>query len=109
MSEENVQVTCDTGAIHSFTYDHCFWSFDSSQVQYASQEAVFNIMVLPLMDQVFFGCNACLLAYGQTGSGKSYRYMKIMPIIWQITKIYLYLIGIYGSLLITIAFFIFNK
>ena len=76
MKEDEVQVTCDTGAIHSFSYDHCFWSFDSTNIQYASQEDVFNIMVLPLMDQVFLGCNACLLAYGQTGSGKSYRFEK---------------------------------
>lgn len=73
MTDDNVVVTCDRGAIHSFSYDHCFWSFDSTHPQYASQETVFATMVLPLMDQVFMGCNACLLAYGQTGSGKSYR------------------------------------
>lgn len=73
MNEEEVQVTCDTGAIHSFIYDYCFWSFDDNHLLYANQEKVFKTMVLPLMDQIFLGYNACLLAYGQTGSGKSYR------------------------------------
>ncbi|KAK6618956.1 hypothetical protein RUM44_003337 [Polyplax serrata] len=77
MTDDNVVVTCDRGAIHSFSYDHCFWSFDSTHPQYASQETVFATMVLPLMDQVFMGCNACLLAYGQTGSGKSYSMMGL--------------------------------
>lgn len=74
MTECEVQLTCDTGTVHTFTYDHCFSSSDKNHPQYATQEVVFNAMVLPLIDQVFQGYNACLLAYGQTGSGKSYRY-----------------------------------
>lgn len=76
MTDTEVQLTCDTGTIHSFSYDHCFWSLDSNHRQHATQETVFNTMVLPFIDQVFLGYNACLLAYGQTGSGKSYRYVS---------------------------------
>ena len=69
-----VKVACDTGTVHTFTYDHCFWSCDPRDTQFASQEVVFTTMMQPLVDKAFQGYNASLFAYGQTGSGKSYRY-----------------------------------
>ncbi|XP_049816709.1 chromosome-associated kinesin KIF4A isoform X2 [Schistocerca nitens] len=72
-----VKVTCDTGILHRFFYDHCFWSSDSSHPEYADQETVFSIMAQPLLDKVLNGYNACLFAYGQTGSGKSYSMMGL--------------------------------
>lgn len=73
MKGNEVSLTCGSGTVHMFTYDHCFWSFDENHPNYASQTTVFGTMVEPLLDQLLLGYNACLLAYGQTGSGKSYR------------------------------------
>lgn len=57
-------------------YDHCFISYsDPSMPGHASQEIIFNNMVLPLVQNAFEGYNVCLFAYGQTGSGKSYSMM----------------------------------
>ncbi|OAD61345.1 Kinesin-like protein KIF14 [Eufriesea mexicana] len=72
---QNVIVTCES-VQHTFTYDHCFMSYmNTSEHDYASQEIVFNNMVLPLVHNAFEGYNVCLFAYGQTGSGKSYSMM----------------------------------
>lgn len=72
---QTITVECDSSR-HTFTYDHCFVSFaDSTEPDHASQEIVFQNMVLPLVDNAFDGYNACLFAYGQTGSGKSYSMM----------------------------------
>ncbi|XP_035740888.1 kinesin-like protein KIF14 isoform X2 [Vespa mandarinia] len=74
---QSINVDCET-SLHRFTYDHCFVSYsDSSISKHASQEVVFNTMVLPLVQNAFEGYNVCLLAYGQTGSGKSYSMMGI--------------------------------
>ncbi|KOC70525.1 Kinesin-like protein KIF14 [Habropoda laboriosa] len=72
---QNIVITCES-AQHSFMYDHCFMSHvDASKPGHASQEIVFQNMVLPLVQNAFEGYNVCLLAYGQTGSGKSYSMM----------------------------------
>lgn len=61
-------------------YDHCFISHnDPTKPGHASQETVFNSMVLPLVQNAFEGYNVCLFAYGQTGSGKSYSMMGAEP------------------------------
>nr|KAF7402143.1 hypothetical protein H0235_015479 [Vespula pensylvanica] len=74
---QNISVDCET-SLHRFTYDHCFASYsDSSMPKHASQEVIFNTMVLPLVQNAFEGYNVCLFAYGQTGSGKSYSMMGI--------------------------------
>ena len=70
-----VKVACESGSVHSFTYDHCFWSCDPHHAQFASQEVVFTTIMQPLIDKAFQGYNASLFAYGQTGSGKSYSMM----------------------------------
>eukprot|EP00606_Chrysophyceae_sp_TOSAG23-5_P000164 GSChrysophyteH2.ASY1.ANO1.1021.1 assembled CDS len=49
----------------SFQFDHLFWTD-------ASQDAVFDAMVMPQVDHVLTGYNCCCFAYGQTGSGKTY-------------------------------------
>ncbi|KAK9346429.1 hypothetical protein V1522DRAFT_404408 [Lipomyces starkeyi] len=58
-----------------FKYDKSYWSFDSIDEKYASQEQVFNDLGMPLLDNAFKGFNNCIFAYGQTGSGKSYSMM----------------------------------
>uniref|UniRef100_A0A7S2WNF6 Kinesin-like protein n=1 Tax=Mucochytrium quahogii TaxID=96639 RepID=A0A7S2WNF6_9STRA len=49
----------------SFTYDRVFTGE-------ATQEDVFEVCGMPLVDEVVKGFNCTLFAYGQTGSGKSY-------------------------------------
>ncbi|GAB1866027.1 Kinesin-like protein [Camponotus japonicus] len=74
---QNVTVECES-AHHTFTYDHCFVSYnDPLTPGHASQEVVFRNMVLPLVQNAFEGYNVCLFAYGQTGSGKSYSLMGV--------------------------------
>ncbi|XP_063880218.1 kinesin-like protein KIF14 isoform X1 [Scylla paramamosain] len=67
-----VKITQDSNTAQSFTFDHCFWSCDENHPQYASQEDVYNILAVPLLEKAYEGYNTCLFAYGQTGSGKSY-------------------------------------
>lgn len=70
---KEIIITGDNGVMHKYLYDHIFLS---NNLQEDTQDDVFNIMVMPLIDKVFEGYNACLFAYGQTGSGKSYRYFN---------------------------------
>jgi len=63
------------GDIKDFTYDHSYWSVDSRDRHFATQEQVFNDLGTDVIDSAFQGYNACIFAYGQTGSGKSYTMM----------------------------------
>ncbi|GAM28391.1 hypothetical protein SAMD00019534_115670 [Acytostelium subglobosum LB1] len=56
----------------SFTFDHSYWSFDNTDVNYASQSIVFNDLGLEVLHNAWEGFNCSIFAYGQTGSGKSY-------------------------------------
>ncbi|XP_059048136.1 kinesin-like protein Klp98A [Achroia grisella] len=58
-----------------FTFDHSYWSYDSGDQHYASQEQVFADLGLDVIDSAFEGYNACVFAYGQTGSGKTFTMM----------------------------------
>ncbi|KAL4713073.1 hypothetical protein ACJJTC_001127 [Scirpophaga incertulas] len=58
-----------------FTFDHSYWSYDSDDKHYASQEQVFSDLGLDVIDSAFEGYNACVFAYGQTGSGKTFTMM----------------------------------
>uniref|UniRef100_A0ABD2W0C7 Kinesin motor domain-containing protein n=1 Tax=Trichogramma kaykai TaxID=54128 RepID=A0ABD2W0C7_9HYME len=80
VSEQSVIVDCDTSQ-HTFSYDHCFISRNDPTARgSATQEAVFNTIALPLVQNAFEGYNVCLFAYGQTGSGKSYSMMGADPV-----------------------------
>ena len=65
-------ITSKSGVIHRFFYDHCFWSVEQDNSNYADQGCVYVRLAQPLLDWSFEGYNTCLFAYGQTGSGKSY-------------------------------------
>eukprot|EP00117_Sycon_ciliatum_P010350 scpid16641/ scgid5186/ Kinesin-like protein KIF16B; Sorting nexin-23 len=58
-----------------FTFDHSFWSCNTADGNYVSQEMVFDALGKPLLESVFKGYNTCLFAYGQTSAGKSYSMM----------------------------------
>nr|XP_002736584.1 PREDICTED: kinesin-like protein KIF14-like [Saccoglossus kowalevskii] len=75
MKDNETIVTSDTGAIHNFFYDYCFWSFKQSDSHFAGQQFVYEKLARPLLTSAFEGYNTCLFAYGQTGSGKSYSIM----------------------------------
>lgn len=51
----------------TFAFDHCFYSVDQDDPNFASQEKVFNSMGRDILENAFEGYNACIFAYGQTG------------------------------------------
>ncbi|XP_067631126.1 kinesin-like protein KIF13A isoform X2 [Eurosta solidaginis] len=59
----------------TFAFDHCFYSLNTEDPNFASQESVFDSLGRDILDNAFQGYNACIFAYGQTGSGKSYTMM----------------------------------
>ena len=59
----------------SFTFDNSFWSHDTQDEHYATQEDVYNCLGEEFLDHNFEGYHTCIFAYGQTGSGKSYTMM----------------------------------
>ncbi|GLV42219.1 Kinesin-like protein at 98A [Carabus blaptoides fortunei] len=58
-----------------FTFDHSYWSHDTLDPTFASQEQVYNDLGTEVVDCAFEGYNACVFAYGQTGSGKTFTMM----------------------------------
>lgn len=58
-----------------FAFDKSYWSFDKKDSHFAGQDALFEDLGSPLLDNAFQGYNNCIFAYGQTGSGKSYSMM----------------------------------
>eukprot|EP00759_Apiculatamorpha_spiralis_P056890 PhF_6_TR8322/c0_g1_i2/m.12946 len=80
-AQDNVVTLLDPAKSYSakeaFMFDECFWSIPATQNQYsgkpfASQEAVFDAVGRPLVDEILAGYNCTVMAYGQTGSGKTY-------------------------------------
>ena len=59
----------------NFTFDNSFWSHDTEDPHYATQEDVYNSLGEEFLDHNFEGYHTCIFAYGQTGSGKSYTMM----------------------------------
>ncbi|XP_077342055.1 kinesin-like protein KIF16B isoform X2 [Lithobates pipiens] len=70
-------ITGDSGRerTKTFTYDFSYFSADSKNANYISQEWVFKDLGSDVLKSAFEGYNACVFAYGQTGSGKSYTMM----------------------------------
>ncbi|XP_026674891.1 kinesin-like protein Klp98A isoform X2 [Ceratina calcarata] len=58
-----------------FTFDYSYWSYDTNDENYASQEEVFYDLGTDVIESAFEGYNACVFAYGQTGSGKTFTMM----------------------------------
>lgn len=59
----------------TFAFDKSYNSFDRNDRNYSGQDALFDDLGVPLLDNAFQGYNNCIFAYGQTGSGKSYSMM----------------------------------
>lgn len=60
-----------------FTFDYSYWSFDSQDEHFATQEQVFKDLGMDVVGNAFEGYNACVFAYGQTGSGKTHTMMGV--------------------------------
>uniref|UniRef100_A0A0C9QMU2 KIF16B_0 protein n=1 Tax=Fopius arisanus TaxID=64838 RepID=A0A0C9QMU2_9HYME len=65
----------DKETYKDFTFDHSYWSFDTNDGHYASQDEVFYDLGTDVIESAFAGYNACVFAYGQTGSGKTFTMM----------------------------------
>ncbi|CAA6653923.1 unnamed protein product [Spirodela intermedia] len=48
------------------------FTFDHVACETTSQETLFNVVGLPMVENCMSGYNSCMFAYGQTGSGKTY-------------------------------------
>ncbi|GJR14355.1 kinesin-like protein KIN-12C [Tanacetum coccineum] len=51
------------------------FTFDHIVCETISQEMLFRVAGLPMVDNCMSGYNSCMFAYGQTGSGKTYTMM----------------------------------
>ncbi|KAI3469226.1 hypothetical protein Pfo_025889 [Paulownia fortunei] len=51
------------------------FTFDHIVCESISQEKLFRVAGLPMVDNCMSGYNSCMFAYGQTGSGKTYTMM----------------------------------
>ncbi|KAM3323981.1 kinesin-like protein KIN-12C isoform X2 [Capsicum chacoense] len=51
------------------------FTFDHVACETISQEKLFRVAGLPMVDNCMSGYNSCMFAYGQTGSGKTYTMM----------------------------------
>ena len=51
----------------SFTFDNSFWSHDTEDEHYATQEDVYDSLGEEFLDHNFEGYHTCIFAYGQTG------------------------------------------
>nr|XP_043607210.1 kinesin-like protein KIN-12C [Erigeron canadensis] len=51
------------------------FTFDHIVSETISQEKLFRVAGLPMVDNCMSGYNSCMFAYGQTGSGKTYTMM----------------------------------
>ncbi|RWS24009.1 kinesin-like protein unc-104 isoform X13, partial [Leptotrombidium deliense] len=56
----------------SFTYDYSYWSHNENDINFATQNKVYEDIGEEMLDHAFEGYNVCIFAYGQTGAGKSY-------------------------------------
>ncbi|XP_065863918.1 kinesin-like protein KIN-12C [Euphorbia lathyris] len=51
------------------------FTFDHVACETISQETLFRVVGLPMVENCMSGYNSCMFAYGQTGSGKTYTMM----------------------------------
>ncbi|KAK2969642.1 hypothetical protein RJ640_025819 [Escallonia rubra] len=51
------------------------FTFDHIACEMISQEKLFRVAGIPMVDNCMSGYNSCMFAYGQTGSGKTYTMM----------------------------------
>ncbi|CAN1806259.1 Kinesin-like protein KIN-12C [Linum perenne] len=51
------------------------FTFDNIASETVTQEELFRVAGLPMVDNCMSGYNSCMFAYGQTGSGKTYTMM----------------------------------
>ncbi|KAL5538433.1 hypothetical protein UlMin_042978 [Ulmus minor] len=51
------------------------FTFDHIACETISQESLFRVAGLPMVENCLSGYNSCMFAYGQTGSGKTYTMM----------------------------------
>ncbi|KAM0954567.1 putative plus-end-directed kinesin ATPase [Dioscorea sansibarensis] len=67
--QESSQTVAWTGPPEArFTFDHV-------ACETISQEKLFRVVGLPMVENCMSGYNSCMFAYGQTGSGKTYTMM----------------------------------
>ncbi|XP_070490677.1 kinesin-like protein unc-104 isoform X3 [Chironomus tepperi] len=62
-------------SVKRFNYDYSYFSFDTSDPEFATQDMVYSDIGEEMLHHSFDGYNVCIFAYGQTGAGKSYTMM----------------------------------
>ncbi|CAL4098171.1 unnamed protein product, partial [Meganyctiphanes norvegica] len=61
--------------IKSFNFDYSYWSHNTKDAEFATQQDVYQDIGEEMLQHSFDGYNVCIFAYGQTGAGKSYTMM----------------------------------
>ncbi|KAL5700402.1 hypothetical protein ACHQM5_025847 [Ranunculus cassubicifolius] len=75
LKQENAQTLSWLGHPETrFTFDHI-------ACEMISQEKLFKVAGLPMVENCMSGYNSCMFAYGQTGSGKTYTMMGDIHVI----------------------------
>lgn len=69
----------------TFAFDHCFYSVNANDDNFASQEDVFDCVGRDILENAFQGYNACIFAYGQTG--KAIKLLNVYRTFFQIILI----------------------
>ncbi|XP_072997764.1 kinesin-like protein KIN-12E isoform X6 [Typha latifolia] len=69
LTQENSQTLTWTG------HPESRFTFDNIACETMSQEKLFRVVGLPMVESCMSGYNGCMFAYGQTGSGKTYTMM----------------------------------
>ena len=68
MTENSCILSHENVGDRTFSFDRCFWSTNSGDSHFASQECLFEELCLPLLENAWEGYNCAMFAYGQTGN-----------------------------------------
>ncbi|KAJ6772272.1 KINESIN-LIKE PROTEIN KIN-12C ISOFORM X1 [Salix koriyanagi] len=73
--DHNVQVLIRIRPLSNIEKVSQGFTFDHVSCETISQEKLFKVAGLPMVENCISGYNSCMFAYGQTGSGKTYTMM----------------------------------
>ena len=64
-----------------FKFDSCFWSFDSAQPNYSTQEDIYRSIGSEIVENALNGISSSCFAYGQTGTGEYISFISKLNVI----------------------------
>jgi len=76
---EEAEIVLQKTSVTSVSIADQHFTYDAVAGQDASQQAVFEMVGLPMVENCLAGFNSSIFAYGQTGSGKTHTMWGAMP------------------------------